>query len=591
MDALSERPPGAPALAQLRACLGEAARLPGLPGGELDALRVRAGADTFNLVAVGEFKRGKSSVLNALLGANILPVGVVPLTAIATIVSHGERAAAEVTFESGEIRSIAPQDLADYVTEKGNPHNTKKVREAHVTWPSPWLARGVRIIDTPGIGSAYRHNSEVTYRFLPDADAVLFLLSADQPAGQAETDFLERVREYAGRIFFLLNKADLLTGDELAESLEFASRVVAGATGRQVPVFPVSARLALEGLRCEDPALLERSRFPAFTGALEHFLTEGKGNALAAALAKRLLRLVTQARLNQELELSSLRTPLEELRRKLELFDRKRTEVAQERRDFAVLLEAEVRRLAEHTVAGDVEASCLQISDAVEAMLLAHFETVRQLPSRALAAELERAAVETVRSSWDRFRHAEDERIGTEYQRLCRRFGARIDATVDELYRFSSELFSVPFEAVGADTDWRSQSGFQYKFWNEPPALQTLAVSLLLALPKALGDALILRRGLRYGRELADTQAGRVRYHFAQRLDSSMRDFRTALLERLDATLAGIEAAVHKGLQSGAEGSARADRRAAELDSELERLNGLAGRLRTLAALEQPDEH
>jgi hypothetical protein len=586
MDTLSVESQHESALAQVRACLGEAAGLPGIATGELAVLRQRAEADVFNLVAVGEFKRGKSSVLNALLGVELLPVGVVPLTAIATIVSHGERAVVEVAFDSGEIQIIAPQALADYVTEKGNPRNVRGVREVHIAWPSPWLASGVRLIDTPGIGSVYRHNSEVTYRFLRDADAVLFLLSVGQPAGQAETEFLEEVRGYAGRIFFLLNKADLLTQAELEESTEFASGVIAEAIGRQVPIFPVSARLALEGLQTGDSARLSRSRFPAFTETLARFLMEGKGNALAAALAKRLLRLVTQTRLKAELEISSLRTPLEELRRKLSVFQKKRADVEQERRDFAVLLEAEVKRLADQTVAEDVEAFRARLGGEVEAAINARFQTTRHLPSRELAAALEHAAVEAVRAAWDRFRHEEDERVGTQFHGLCRRFGARIDATVDELYRFSSELFSVPFEAVGADTDWQAQSDFYYKFWDEPPALKTLAASLLLALPKRLGDSLVLRQGVKYGRELADMQAGRVRHNFARRLDKSMRDFKVAMLERLDSTLAGIEGAVKRGLETDAADTAQADRRAAELGGELERLTSLADRLCTLTALE-----
>ncbi len=586
MATLSGDPEREPALAQVRACLGEAAVIPGIAPGELDALRHRAETSVFNLVAVGEFKRGKSSVLNALLGADILPVGVVPLTAIATVVSYGERVAVEVVFDSGEIQTIAPQTLADYVTEKGNPRNAKGVREVRVAWPSPWLASGVRLIDTPGIGSVYRHNSEVTYRFLPHADAVLFMLSVGQPAGRAETEFLNDVREYAGRIFFLLNKADLLTETELAESAEFASQVIAEAIGRPAPIFPVSARLALEGARSGNRAVLSRSRFPAFTEALARFLMEGKGNALAAALAKRLLRLVAQTRLNAELEISSLHTPLEELRGKLAVFENKRGEVEQQRRDFAVLLQAEVKRLADQTVTEDVEAFRAFLGGEVEAALSARFQVARHLPSRELAAELERTAVEAVKSAWDRFRHEEDERIGAQCHGLCRRFGARVDATVDELYRFASELFSVPFEAVGADTDWRSQTDFYYKFWDEPPVLKTLTTSLLLALPKLLGDSLVFRQGVKYGRELADTQAGRVRYNFAQRLDKSMRDFKSAMLERLDATLAGIEAAVKKGVDTGAASAAQADRRAAELTGELERLTGLADRLRTLAALE-----
>jgi hypothetical protein len=586
VDALSEKSQGESALGQVRACLGEAAALAGIAPDELATLRVRAEANVFNLVAVGEFKRGKSSVLNALLGADILPVGVVPLTAIATVVSYGETVAVEVEFDNGEIRAVASQALADYVTEKGNPHNAKGVREVRVAWPSPWLASGVRLIDTPGIGSVYRHNSEVTYRFLPHADAVLFLLSVGQPAGRAETEFLADVREYAGRIFFLLNKADLLTENELAESVEFASRVIAEAIGRPAPVFPVSARLALEGLKSGDVATLSRSRFPEFSETLARFLMQGTGNALAAALAKRLLRLVAQATLNAELEISSLRTPLEELRRKVTVFETKRAEVARERCDFGVLLEAEVKRLADRTVTEDVEEFRARLGGEVEATINTRFQTARHLPSRALAAALERAAVDVVKAAWDRFRHEEDERIGTRCHGLCRRFGARIDATVDELYRFSSELFSVPFEAVGADTDWQSQTDFYYKFWDEPPALKMLSASLLLALPKFLGDSLVLRQGLSYGRELADTQAGRVRYNFAQRLDKSMREFKSAMLQRLDATLVGIEAAVKKGVEASTAGTAQAERRAAELGAELVRLAGLAEQLRSLAALE-----
>ena len=229
-----------------------------------------------------------------------------------------------------------------------------------------------------------------------------------------------------------------------------------------------------------------------------------------------------------------------------------------------------------------------RLGGEVEAVLNARYQSARHLPSRELAAELERAAMEAVRVAWDRFRHGEDERIGAQCHDLCRRFGARIDATVDELYRFSSELFSVPFEAVRADTEWRSQTDFYYKFWDEPPVLKTLTTSLLLALPKLLGDSLVLREGVKYGRELADTQAGRVRYNFAQRLDKSMRDFKAAMLERLDATLAGIESAVKKGLETDATGVAQADRRDAELTLELERLAGLADRLRSVTALEHP---
>ena len=234
-------------LREIARCMEEPLALPAPYSGQLTGLREKLESQTFSLVVVGEFKRGKSSVINALIGADLLPVGVVPLTAIATILAYGEQTSAQVLFQNGERRSIPPQALREYVTEKGNPRNAKTVAEVRLTYPSGWLKSGVQLVDTPGIGSVYRHNSDVTYGFLPRADAVLFLLSVDQPVGQAEYDFMKKVGEYAGKTFFLLNKADLLGRDELEESVEFSTRVISEALGRPVPVYPVSARLALEG--------------------------------------------------------------------------------------------------------------------------------------------------------------------------------------------------------------------------------------------------------------------------------------------------------------------------------------------------------
>ncbi|HUW00397.1 MAG TPA: dynamin family protein [Gallionella sp.] len=573
---------GTTRLIALRLCLSIAGTLDVIPPAELRALRTRADSNVFNLMVVGEFKRGKSSVLNALIGADILPVGVVPLTSVATILEYGDEPMAWAVFQDDKELQVSLNTLRDYVTEKGNPANAKGVREVRIAWPSVWLKSGVRLIDTPGIGSVYRHNTDVTYRFLPKANAVLFLLSVDQPVGQAEYDFLKEVREYAGRIFFLLNKTDLLSDADLAESAAFASRVLAEAMGGPVPVFPVSARLALEGHKAGSEDLLAQSRFPAFTEALESFLMEGKGNALAASLAKGLLRLVSQARFNAELALSSLTMPAEELRRKVEIFEKKRGEVAQEKHDFVTLLEAEVKRLAGQDVTADVEAFKAKLTHNIEAKLQEHFESVRHLPSGELHEALLRYVVDEVRTAWDGFRHDEDEKLDALFQAICGRFSGKIDATVDELYRFSSELFSIPFVAVGAESAWSAKSGFYYKFWETPGSLKIMTTSLLHALPKFLGDALILKAAQNYGRELADTQAGRVRYDFAQRLDKSMRDFKVAMLERLDATLEGIATAVKKGVKTGAENAAQADDRARELAADLERLNNLAARLPSL---------
>lgn len=115
-----------PLLHEVERCIEAAQALPGLPKEPLQELREKIDSHTFNLVVMGEFKRGKSSVINALIGANLLSVGVIPVTAIATVLSYGERATGEAIFQNGEHRNITLETLWDYVTEKGNPHNHER---------------------------------------------------------------------------------------------------------------------------------------------------------------------------------------------------------------------------------------------------------------------------------------------------------------------------------------------------------------------------------------------------------------------------------------------------------------------------------
>ncbi len=564
-----------------RQCLSDAEALECITPVEIQTLRQRLESNVFNLVVMGEFKRGKSSVINALIGDDVLPVGVVPLTAIATILEYGEEPAIRILFQDGTETQADVRALWDFATEKGNPNNEKGVSEVHVSWPSPWLRSGVRLIDTPGIGSVHQHNSAVTYGLLPRADAVLLVLSVDQPIGQVEYDFLKQVQDYAGRIFFLLNKTDLLTAADLTESQAFTSQVIEEAMSCPATLFPFSARLALAGRKNDSAEQLAQSGFTAFTEALKLFLAQDKGNALVASLARGLLRLLSQTTFSTELTLSSLAIPVDELRHKVEAFENKHDEMAQEEHDFSILLKAEVKHLADHDVMEDVENFKVSLTREIETQVIRHFDSVRHLPSGKLDESLRQYAIEEVRTSWDRFRRDEDEKLQATFNRICTRFSGKINATVDELYRFSSDLFAIPFDAVAADSNWGIQSRFYYKFWEASGSIRLMTTSFLHALPKLLGDRLILREARKYARELVDTQAGRVRYDFAQRLDESMRIFEKSMRKQLAVALAHIGGAVKKGLELAAASSAEANDEEKRLNTRLASLATLVERIKT----------
>ncbi|MBN2195290.1 MAG: dynamin family protein [Polyangiaceae bacterium] len=120
--------------------------------------RVRDGL--FYVACVGQFKRGKSTLLNALVGQPLLPVGVVPVTAVVTVVRHGERLAARVRFAAGGWQEVATGNLAQFVTEEQNPENRKGVAAVEVFVPSELLASGMCLVDTLGVDSVFVGNTE-----------------------------------------------------------------------------------------------------------------------------------------------------------------------------------------------------------------------------------------------------------------------------------------------------------------------------------------------------------------------------------------------------------------------------------------------
>jgi hypothetical protein len=141
---------------------------------------------------LGQFKRGKSTLLNALLGAPVLPTGVTPVTAIPTFINAGSKAAARITFKDGKesllttIESEIPDVLERYISEVKNPHNRLNVKCVETEVPSEFLDHGIVLIDTPGVGSTFVHNTRAAEAVLVECDAAVFVVSPDPPITEVE---------------------------------------------------------------------------------------------------------------------------------------------------------------------------------------------------------------------------------------------------------------------------------------------------------------------------------------------------------------------------------------------------------------------
>lgn len=586
---------------ELLSLLAEAASLSGSAAEMCEELEDKLRSNTFNLVVVGQFKRGKTHLINALIGEPLLPVAVVPLTSIVTILVYGKDTRVCVQFNDGSEKEIALADLPDYVTELGNPKNAKSVRDVLVSYPSSYLEGGVRLIDTPGVGSIYLHNTDVAYQYLPRCDAALFLLSVDQPVSQAEIDFLRDVREFSHKIFFLLNKIDHLTGDEVRDSIAFSEQALEQAMGAGVRLFPVSAKLALEGKLKKSEEMLRESGLPEFSRVLHHFLINEKGKVLLQSAGRTLLRVLSQERFQAELEKQSLTTPLGELEAKLELFENRRREILAERDSFSMLLDGELKRFVTGVLDQDLRTFKNDLVRKMEQGFETFYGEHRELSLKELNDALERYVVAEVEKAFVDWRRLEEEKVGRAFEEICNGYAARINGILDELLKFSSELFAVPLQIIHAESFWARKLDFYFKMKQEPVGLDLLADSVTQVWPGfilkrfarfrnyvfGLANRFIVNKRKRHMLETIDIQAGRIRFDLVSRLDKGRAQFQKEVLRRVDATVEAVARAVEQGRNERARGEREAEARSRVLDERLDRIRSIETRIHGVISLEE----
>jgi GTP-binding protein EngB required for normal cell division len=202
-----------------------------------------AGEGAFLDVAVlGQFKSGKSSLLNALLGSDIFPVSALPATAVITRASGGPDLVVRVRHLDGRTCEIALEQIGSFVTEAGNPKNRRQVAIVDVFTPAMAGFPGVRVVDTPGLGSVHVHNTKATLAWMPNAAVALVTVTADRPLSDEDRRLVIEARQTAPRVVVMLTKIDLLNEAERAQMAAFIDDALSESLGAAVPIMPFSIR-------------------------------------------------------------------------------------------------------------------------------------------------------------------------------------------------------------------------------------------------------------------------------------------------------------------------------------------------------------
>ncbi|MCX7823639.1 MAG: dynamin family protein [Syntrophobacterales bacterium] len=553
----------------------------------LEEIRSRLKQETFELLVVGQFKRGKSYLINALLGEDLLPTGVVPLTSIVTVITYGDKISASVFFTDGSFKEIAIEDLNKYVTEIENPKNEKNVREVWITFPSDYLRGGVRLIDTPGVGSFYRHNTDVAYKYLPKSDAAIFVLSVDQPAGEAEIEFLKDVRGFAHKIFFVLNKIDIIPKTELDMVVSFTKKVLEEATGKEAKIFPISAKWALEARKNGHLHLLNESGIQAFTIALENFLVQEKGLVILCSNTHRILWYLSEAALSLELERKALLSPIEEFKQKLSVFERKKSEMSSRIGYLNSMVDHTIKNVILKQLDEDLKSFKHKLTEQIRSETLKIFETNKEGPLEALNETLKRHVTDRLYESYISWFEKEKEFLGQKLGEIFEPIRKEMDNEIKELVKFSSDLFEISSVHDRFSLDKPIREGRVFRIKEEPMALEFLDSVLTEKVPgwvsrrfirlktflEQKAKERILKRWLNHLVDMADIYNGRVRFAITRFIQEHVELFRREMTEGISRTIRSLSDAISKGLELKEKGEREAKERLHVIERELSLVN------------------
>jgi GTP-binding protein EngB required for normal cell division len=399
---------------RLDAALSELSEIASAIGAKSLALRLGGevrdtlAAERLEVLFVGEFNHGKTTLVNALLGAPLLPTGVTPTTAVAHRLSFAETPSARAVFDAGETEALGFEELARF--SAGAPGRGAP-RQIDLAYPAAILRSGLVLLDTPGVNDVA--GALTTEQYITRADVVVFVLDAGQPVKDSERSFIERhfQGERANKVLFVIAKADIWSEAERVSALEYVQRRLAEIVERP-KVLAVSAKLALSGgeggvleLGRELGRLLESDRRQA---ALESAARQG---LTLAALLERGLEVRRRA---AALDAASLERTVEQLRTRAaspaESGEARQLSVL----DEAAAIKAWARR--------DLEAFCTDVLAKLPALL-----------DPASATDVQKELGPFLEQTFSKWAEAEIAEISEALERLAERAAAIVQSDAEQV--------------------------------------------------------------------------------------------------------------------------------------------------------------
>jgi len=566
---------------QVRSTLSGIATLAGELGmrslqSDIEGVRLpKLAEERFNLVVLGEFNHGKTTFVNALLGEALLPVGITPTTATINHIVHGDEPRARAIKRDGSVEELSPADIADYVTLEGE--RSEGIRFVELRYPAELLRDKVTLVDTPGVNDINEARAEITYSYIPRADAVIFLLDSTQVLKQSERAFITQrlMRRNRDKLIFVLGKADLLDAEELAQARAFAEEHLAELVEDPV-LFTLSARRYLAGQHDE-------SGLPPFMDFLRRYLDEQRGRVLIDNAVGDGLRTVSYLqsslgirRASQDLSLEQLSQRIEEVKARLNGSQQNLRDTLQRLRNETAAVKATVR----HDLRQFRDAFCEALPGEID---------------KADAADVKRYLTFFIQDKFKEWAEEEGDKVASLLQDLAEEIIQVMSENVEEVLDAVAARFGPSDARVELDVDTlRYDVGVFalgalgttiFLFVNTfVGGLLTLAAPILAVVLREKIGAQIKKQAREKGPEAVRRAADTIAPRFEEIVDQFEERLEGFITDAGEALHRGIGEVLDKALAERSETEADAEVIKEELVEKEARLGELAGELTALRA-------
>ncbi|MEO1816795.1 MAG: dynamin family protein [Acetobacterium sp.] len=527
---------------------------------KIENLKTKIANRELVISVIGQFKRGKTSFINGVLEAAVLPVGIIPVTSVATRIQYGNELA-EVHFKSGESQTVALEQLVGYIAEQQNPNNQKGVYFVNLFLPDDFLKDGITLVDTPGVGSIHQNNTDEAYACMKDSDAIIFMLSVDSPINEIEREFLVEARNYTAKFYFAINKIDTISEDDLEIYLAYCHEILCEIMAVDtIELFAISAKT--------------NAGMDTLFAKIAADITVSADQIIVESVQIKFREVLGAAHSHLELYRRAYGMPLKSLEEKRSELEEKLVNLDQITRDSSFYLLRHIDELLEQ-IRAELQDGSVGIRETLTVAMAATYQKHREEKPK----ELEKVLMTLLEKQLSAQLNDLSERglasLASGYEHLTELLNQKIDDLKEFLRKVVAELFGINYQVDTIVHTLSSRDDFYVKVNQKPAAFLVDMNDLIYLMPRGYANKKIYTRY--QNKMLTDVEhnINNMIYNYQYKVRESVRDFK-GVLERESQTLKQeLSELVNRVIVDKEDTSKQLGDKIRELDDTCERLTVL----------------